>query len=210
MVRLLDPFSGYLLAVGNSMIHIGLLVGILTLTYEDPCTAAEYETAKILLIASHIVVLILSIVSHFLSKTKYFVMLADMMDVVCLFFYQGTIFFTQSQFFKSENICKFDSTELHYWFLTEIVIFYSLILSAIVYLLFAAVFSFKNSILLDEAKRKSTDFITWSLGVYRYFGMFLSLFIVSTLLYTLEEAYECFKHDNLIDPMQSLIATHLA
>lgn len=50
----MDPFTGYLLASGNNLLHFGYFIGILTLPEdESPCTAADYSTAKNLLIASH-------------------------------------------------------------------------------------------------------------------------------------------------------------
>ena len=54
MVKLLDPFTGYLLASGNNLLHFGYFIGILTLpSQEAPCKAADYDTARALLIASH-------------------------------------------------------------------------------------------------------------------------------------------------------------
>jgi len=42
MVKLLDPFTGYMLASGNNLLHFGYFIGILTLKDESPCTAADY------------------------------------------------------------------------------------------------------------------------------------------------------------------------
>ena len=63
MVKLLDPFTGYLLASGNNLLHFGYFIGILTLpSTEAPCTAADYDTARSLLIASHDTVFTLSVI----------------------------------------------------------------------------------------------------------------------------------------------------
>ena len=64
MVKLLDPFSGYLLAYGNFLIHIGYFVAILYLPKEDEsCAQAEYDLCWKLLLSSHILVFCFHIVS---------------------------------------------------------------------------------------------------------------------------------------------------
>jgi len=42
MVKLTDPFSGYLLAYGNFVLHIGYFVGILLIPKNEICDKADY------------------------------------------------------------------------------------------------------------------------------------------------------------------------
>lgn len=66
--------------------------------------------------------------------------IAHILDYVAVVFYQGSILYTQSQYFAAESECEKQSEVLHHWFLTEILTFYGLLASAVVYLLFAAIF----------------------------------------------------------------------
>jgi hypothetical protein len=73
MVKLLDPFSGYQLAYGNTILHLSFIIlYVFILQYEEPCfikDKADYGQAKTLLLASHITVFVLSVVSYFMSLT---------------------------------------------------------------------------------------------------------------------------------------------
>jgi len=94
MVNLLDPFTGYLLASGNNLLHFGYLIGILTLpSDETPCTAADYQTAKNLLIASHATVFALSVIEYFLVINRY-INVAHILDYFTVVFFQGSILYT--------------------------------------------------------------------------------------------------------------------
>jgi hypothetical protein len=42
-MKLLDPFSGYRLAYGNSVLHIGYFIAIFLIPQEEACSAADYE-----------------------------------------------------------------------------------------------------------------------------------------------------------------------
>ncbi len=92
MVKLLDPFSGYLLAYGNNLLHIGYFVAILILPEEAMCSAADYRLSKILLSVSHIIVFILQLISWIVSVTDHAVV-GHVLDWMSLFFYQGSIFY---------------------------------------------------------------------------------------------------------------------
>lgn len=97
MVKLLDPFSGYLLASGNNLLHFGMFIGILTLPYQEtPCKVADkadYETARALLIGSHATVFIL-LVAQYILTIKDLVNIAHILDYVGSIFYQGSILYT--------------------------------------------------------------------------------------------------------------------
>jgi hypothetical protein len=97
---------------------------------------------------------------------------------------------------------------LHRWFFTEIITFYGLLASAIVYLLFAAVFHVKTDKFVFFEERTKTDFITWSQELYRYFGICNTLLLVSIITYAIYDGQAC-KGDNLNNPGSALIPTHL-
>jgi hypothetical protein len=88
--------------------------------------------------------------------------ISHIMDWLSIFFYQGSIFYTQSQFFLAENECEQQAKSLYYWFLLEIITFYGLIFSAIIYLILAAIFSVRGGMLIDMSQKDKIDFITWS------------------------------------------------
>ena len=62
MVKLLGPFSGYLLAYGNFLLHIGYFVAILNIPKNETCENGDYELSWKLLLASHIMVFILQLI----------------------------------------------------------------------------------------------------------------------------------------------------
>jgi len=98
--------------------------------------------------------------------------------------------------------------ELHRWFLTEIFTFYGLLASAVVYLLFAAIFTVKTDKFVILEERINTDFITWSDELYRYFGICMTLLLVSIINYAIYDEEACI-YDNLNNPGQALIPIHL-
>ena len=59
MVKLLDPFSGYLLAYGNSLLHIAYFIAILILPGNKTCDSADFDLSWKLLVASHITIFVL-------------------------------------------------------------------------------------------------------------------------------------------------------
>jgi hypothetical protein len=87
MVKLLDPFTGYLLASGNNLLHFGYFIGLLTLpTDETPCTAADYYTARRLLIASHATVFSLQVAQYVLT-------ILDEMNIAHILDYAAVLFY---------------------------------------------------------------------------------------------------------------------
>jgi|LauGreDrversion4_2_1035121.scaffolds.fasta_scaffold104946_1 hypothetical protein len=95
MVKLLDPFSGYLLAYGNFLLHIGYFIALLIIPKNETCEHAEYELSWKLLLASHIIVFILQIMQYWIKKTDR-IIISHTLDWLSLFFYQGSIFYTQA------------------------------------------------------------------------------------------------------------------
>ena len=61
-----------------------------------------------------------------------------------------------------EEKCEAESKELHRWFFTEIITFYGLLASAVVYLMFAAISSVKTDKFVYLKDKDKMDFITWS------------------------------------------------
>ena len=68
MVKLLDPFSGYLLAYGNGLLHFGYFIAILIIPKTETCEKAYYAVCWKLLLSSHILIFALGIIK-FLLKT---------------------------------------------------------------------------------------------------------------------------------------------
>ena len=94
MVKLLDPFTGYLLASGNNLLHFGYFIGILTLPWDEtPCKAADYVTARALLIASHATVFSLQI-AHYVLSIFGRMNIAHILEYTTVVFYQCSIFYT--------------------------------------------------------------------------------------------------------------------
>ena len=94
-MKLLDPFSGYRLAYGNPLLHIGFYIAILTLPDEDSCTEGSYSGVKSALLTSHIFVFVTSIVTYCMVnivKANQTVV-STTLDTISLLLYQGSIFF---------------------------------------------------------------------------------------------------------------------
>ena len=84
---------------------------------------------------------------------------------------------------ESPTSCKTLNPNLHSWFIVEIITFYGLIFSLIVYLICASIWKVKpHDFLLDEKYLRS-DFLEWSSDVYYYFGLSLTLLSVSVAIY---------------------------
>lgn len=78
----------------------------------------------------------------------------------------------------------------------EIITFYALIISAVFFLFFSAIFKFKNTSFTVEDVKDTTDFITWTKDIYKYFGLISTLFVVTIVLYIFEEDKKCVDIDN--------------
>jgi hypothetical protein len=87
MVKLLDPFSGYLLAYGNFLIHIGYFVAILYLPKGDEsCEKADYDLSWKLLLSSHILVFSLHVVSYVMRAADH-IIISHALDWLSILFY---------------------------------------------------------------------------------------------------------------------------
>lgn len=93
---------------------------------------------------SHICVFSLSLISFLLNYYDFSVF-SRALDWLSILFYQGSIFYTQSQFFKAEDACSEQMPNLHKWFLVEIITFYGFIISAVLFIFLGALFKFKDS-----------------------------------------------------------------
>ncbi len=139
MVKLLDPFSGYFLAYGNFLLHIGYFIALLQIPKNETCKQADYELSWKLLLSSHIIVFVLQIMQFWINKTKH-IIISHTLNWISLFFYQGSIFYTQAQYFSIGNECDESAKNIQNWFFIEIVTFYGLIGSAMLFLIIASIF----------------------------------------------------------------------
>jgi len=67
MVKLLDPFSGYLLAYGNGLLHFAYFIAILIIPKTETCEKAYYAVCWKLLLSSHILIFAIGIIKFFLK-----------------------------------------------------------------------------------------------------------------------------------------------
>ena len=65
IVKLRDPFSGYLLAYGDSLLHFGYFIALCIVPKSESCDKADYVVSWKLLLSSHIIVSILGIIKSF-------------------------------------------------------------------------------------------------------------------------------------------------
>ena len=87
MVKLLDPFAGYLLAHGNFLIHFGYFLAILYVPRGDQkCDKADYDLSWKLLLSSHILVFVSHVVSRLLTWAGH-VAVPHALDWLSHFFY---------------------------------------------------------------------------------------------------------------------------
>ena len=93
MVKLSDPFSGYLLAYGNFLLHIAYFVAILNVPKNETCEGFDYELSWKLLLASHIIVFILQLISYKFKDTEHLIV-PHALEWVSILFYQGSLFYT--------------------------------------------------------------------------------------------------------------------
>lgn len=172
-MKLLDPFSGYRLAYGNGLLHLGYFIAIWILGSEPSCDTADYKTARIFLLVSHMTVVVFQLLAY-LALVYDSEVLSRSLDTISLVAYQAAIFYTQAEFFVSQGSCLDIMPKLHKWLLIEIITFYSLIGSAILYLFLASLFSFKRGDLIGEENKKA-DFLTWTEDIYYSFGLTTTL-----------------------------------
>ena len=96
---------------------------------------------------------------------------------------------------------------LHKWFIIEIITFYSLIASAILYLFMASIFPFKRTDLLVEYN-KNSDFLTWSSDIYDQFGLGATLLGITVVVQVIEGQLICPNGQSYQAPMTALIVVH--
>jgi hypothetical protein len=82
----------------------------------------------------------------------------------------------------------------------------------------ASVIKVKNTILVEDNINDKVDFITWSRNQYHYFGLCLTLLIVTITTYVMDNNLrtkksadnKCYgKPYRYVDPIQGLIPVHL-
>ena len=188
-MKLLDPFSGYRLAYGNTLLHLGYFIAIWLLDKGETCSSSAYETARIALLVSHMLVVAFQFIAYLVSLWGNEIVSRGL-DTFSLVVYQGAIFYTQTTFFVADKSCETQMPELHKWFMIEIISFYSLILSAIIYLFLGSLFTFKRGGLLTDDK-KDTDFLTWTEDVYYQFGLTSALLGITAAVQIIEGGIEC-------------------
>jgi hypothetical protein len=142
------------------------------------------------LLVSHILVFSLSIVSCILGFTD-FSIIEGALDWLSIIFYQGSIFYAQSQYFLAEKACETVMPQLHKWLLLEIITFYGLIVSAVIFLVLSSLFKIEAALSAIQEDRDTTDYITWSKGLYKYFGLCMTMLVVTAVMFGLEEPISC-------------------
>jgi hypothetical protein len=85
-MKVLDPFSGYRLAQGNGIMHIGYFIAIWLIPEESRCTSADYKNAKLSLLISHICAFVFSLISYLLHM-KDFGIIGRALDWLSILFY---------------------------------------------------------------------------------------------------------------------------
>jgi hypothetical protein len=148
------------------------------------------------LLVSHILVFSLSIVATILGLTD-FSIIEGALDWLSIIFYQGSIFYAQSQYFLAEKACETAMPQLHKWLLLEIITFYGLIVSAVIFLVLSSLFKIGAALVeagllpAIQEDRDTTDYITWSKGLYKYFGLCMTMLVVTAVMFGLEEPISC-------------------
>ncbi len=195
-MNIFDPFAGYRLSYGNSLIHLAYFIALFLVSDKSTtkiCKEADYKGAKIALIVSHIVIAVfqnIGYVSDYLWKNDLF---AKILDTLCLLLYHAVIFYTQSQFFQSDVTCTQAHPNLHSWFMVEIITFYFLIFSVVIYLMLASIWKIKRISYYESERTQyfENDFLEWTNDVYYYFGLSLTLLCVSVTIYIQEKDMKC-------------------
>lgn len=104
--------------------------------------------------------------------------------------------------------CSNISPQLSNWILIEITTFYGLILSAVLFLLFSSLFKLTQTFREDEYA--TTDFINWSKDSYKYFGLFMTMLVISLVIQNIDMEGKCQTDDmSFTHPMRTLIAIHI-
>jgi len=70
MVKLRDPFSGYLLAYGDTLLHFGYFIALCIIPKTESCEKADYAVCWKLLLSSHIIITIMGIVKFFMKPKE--------------------------------------------------------------------------------------------------------------------------------------------
>jgi len=158
------------------------------------------------LLVSHILVFSLSIVAYILALTD-FSIIGRALDWLSIIFYQGSIFYAQSQYFLAEKACETVMPQLHKWLLLEIITFYGLIVSAVIFLVLSSLIKIEARVFAIEEDRDTTDYITWSQGLYKYFGLCMTMLVVTAVMFGLEDQITC-QGESFIEPMRALLSVH--
>ncbi len=91
-MKLLDPFSGYRLAQGNSLLHLGYFIAIWLLGNENSCSMANFKTARIFLLVTHMLVVFLQLLGYILHVAGREV-LSRTLETFSMVVYQAAIFY---------------------------------------------------------------------------------------------------------------------
>ena len=80
---------------------------------------------------------------------------------------------------------------MHKWLMVEIITFYGLIVSAIIYLFCASMWSFKRSNFTSKESSDITDFLSYTEDLYYYFGLNTTQFVVTIVVLIVEFDVQC-------------------
>ena len=91
----------------------------------------------------------------------------------------------------------------------EIITFYGMIGSAIIFLFLSSVISIKRKDYLVPESEDSTDFIVWTQDLYSYFGLYCTMLAVTVTVFILENDFICNNGFSLKPGMTTLISVHV-
>lgn len=103
-MKLLDPFSCYRLAHGNSLLLIAYFLALIAIVpYNEPqCQSADYHTSRVVLTYSHITVFLLSMMEYVLHTYFDQLVISKALNWFSILIYQGSFFFVQTQYFNGD------------------------------------------------------------------------------------------------------------
>jgi hypothetical protein len=120
-----------------------------------------------------------------------FNIIEKVLDHLSVIFYTGAIFYAQSQYFKQDNVtCSTLKPELHKWLLVDIMAYYFMIVSAMIYLFLASLIGLRPSEFLNPETKHHVDFVLWVRDHYDYLCLFMTQLMITCTIYNLEKPFK--------------------
>jgi hypothetical protein len=93
-LKTIDPFAGFRLTYGNSLIHLAYFIALFLIKEEPECKQANYKGAKIALLVSHILIVVFQNVGFLCTSCFGLDLIPKVIDTLCLILYHAVIFYT--------------------------------------------------------------------------------------------------------------------